>query len=534
MRSIFIRIYMGMLLAVVVIISLMSVGTYYVSKYRITKHVNQYYGGTFRLIGEGVARHAGEKQIQWLEAIEKLSDLKFETHELSEWPLSDSLLTRLHTESFVFKVDPWLAAGDVFILLPDKESYLLVTLSDFGSSLVRISAFLMLNELGRHKSADRITALENLRGMFQYPIQLKTLDTLDISSANVRSVKKGDISVVLKNSTSSTPSLMAYAPLGNSRYSLVLGKIPFFDWFPIYLILVQIAFILLLMAATSFFLVRPLEKRLKSVDKQIERIGRDKELSMTTSSNSDAIGKLSNTVNFMATRIHRLIDAQNEMVGAISHELRTPVSRIRFRMAIIEDFDEPELNEQAIGIEKDLTELETLIDEVLTFSKLRRGMPELKIESIELDNFFKQLVSSAKIANPEITVEIAGTTQIDVKADRRYLYRAFENLLLNALKYAKSKVEIGYQATETMHCIWVSDDGPGIPEDDREAIFEPFKRLDSSRGRQSGGYGLGLAIVKQIANWHSGKVKVVDSPLGGAKMLFCWATELDNLKNTDK
>jgi len=526
MQSIFVRIYMGILLAVIVIILLVTAGSYYVNKLRISDHVKQYYSGTFKLIGEGVARHQGEKRIQWLAAIKKLSDLNIESKRLADWSFNINLLKQLQQEKFIFQVDHFLSGGKVFILVADDTSYLEVNLTDFGSSLVRISAFLMLNELGRHKNEERVQALKKLRLMFKYPIQIKAVDTLEISAVNKRSIKNGNISVVLKSSTSSNPFLLAYAPIGNSAYALELGKIPFFNWFPQYLIFFQIAFTLLLMATSSFFLVRPLEKRLKLVDKQVENIGHNKQLLIVPKQSTDAIGQLANTVNSMANRIQRLLDAQNDMVGAISHELRTPVARIRFRMAIIEDYDEPEIVEQTIGIEQDLTELEDLINEVITFSKLKRDTPNLSLETFTQNELFDPLVNSAKLINPSIIVSIATPDNSNLTGDYRYLNRAVENLLFNALKYARSQVELGYEVSENQHAIWVSDDGDGILKQDRMNVFEPFTRLDSSRTRESGGYGLGLAIVKQIMEWHDGKVEVLSNAKQGAKMKLSWPTNL--------
>ncbi len=517
MRSIFFRIYMGILLAVIVIVMLVSGGTYYVNKQRITTHVEQNYGGTFKLISQGLQRHQAAQREQWLTAIEKLSDLQFQHKNFESSPLSKSTLKKLSSEQFVFHVDTLLTAGQVYILHPNEQQYLQVKLADFGSSLVRLSAFLMLNELGRHKSEQRIQALTDLRAMFHYPIQLQSLSKLHIPTTNVRAVQKGDISVVLKNPTSSTPSLIAYAPLGNSPYALVVGSIPFFDWFPLYMIVLEVGIILLLMAIVSFLLVRPLEQRLQQVDNQIEAIGQDKELETNLPKKGDAIGNLVDTVNAMAKRIHRLIDGQNDMVRAISHELRTPVSRIRFRMAIIEQ-ESPELDKQSEGIERDLTALETLIDEVLTFSKLQRGMPELCVTDIAVSDLYNQLLLSVNATNSNISLCLVNTTVNAVKADYRYLYRALENLVLNAQRYANNKIEIGFSVNETMQKIWVADDGAGIPKEERETLFEPFRRLDHSRDRKTGGYGLGLAIVKQIVNWHKGNISITTSQYDGAKI----------------
>jgi two-component system sensor histidine kinase RstB len=522
MRSIFFRIYMGMLVAIVIIFLLITVGTYYVSKYRITEHVYKNYSGTFKLIGEGVARHQGQKQAQWLGAIERLSDLKFEQHNLIDSPISNNKLLQLKSNTFYFHVDPLLSTSEVLILMPDQQGYLAVKLSDFGSSLVRLSAFLMLNELGRHKTSERIVALENLRSMFDYAIGLRTLESLNISSTNLRSVKKGDIAVVLKNSATSTPSLSAYAPLGNSPYALVLGPIPFFDWFPLTIMIVLILCILVLMAGASFLLVRPLERRLQAVDQQIEGIGQDKDLSMSAPAGKDAIGKLSTTVNAMTIRIHKLIDAKNEMISAISHELRTPITRIRFRMISLEGLASQVAQDSVKGVERDLDQLETLIDEVLTFSKLIRDLPELNLQPILVSDFFDELISLAATSSTLVEIKTCMASDVYLQGDRRYLMRAIENILSNAQRYAHSSIQVGCQLKDGQQQIWVADDGAGIPVEQQQVIFEPFKRLDPSRDRHSGGYGLGLAIVQQIACWHQGKVEVAPSTSGGTKIVFSW------------
>ena len=269
MQSIFFRIYMGMLLAIMLIAMLVMLSTYYFSQYRITEHIYHNYSGTFHLIGEGVARHKGPNREQWLSAIERLSDLDFEQHSFDEQRLTHSQIGRLLHDKFLYQVNSNLSSSQVYILLPEEQSYLSVELNDYGTSLIRISAFLMLNELGRHKGDERLEAMVKLRALFDYPIQLKKLSELSISTTHKRTVKKGDIAVVLNVSGTSTPTVNAYAPLGNSPYTLVLGSIPFFDWFPLSLIVAIVVIILVLMAAASFYLVRPLEHRLAYVDKQI-------------------------------------------------------------------------------------------------------------------------------------------------------------------------------------------------------------------------------------------------------------------------
>jgi two-component system sensor histidine kinase RstB len=526
MHSVFLRIYSGMIVAMLMALFIAAVATYYTNEHRITSHIGQYYGGTFRLIGEGVSRHEDLKREQWLKAVEQISGLYFEQKTATSSGLSASDQDALKQQGFLLQMNASLNKGVVFIQLPERDEILSMALDDFGTSLVRASAFLMLNELGRHKSSERIHALGDIRALFQYPIKLRSQDQLILSAASLRQIKRGRIAVVLKNSTASTPSLSAYAPLGNSPYVLELGAIPLFDWFPLGLIGAVISLALIFMATATYLFVHPIEKRLNAIDLQIEQIGADQEMSITPSYNKDAISRLGGTVSDMASRIHRLIDAQGDMVRAISHELRTPITRIRFRMSSIEDAEVADLVEDTDGVERDLVELEKLIDEVLTFSKLKREKPMIAIEAIGLDTFFSDIEHAISPLAEQIEVNFDCGDSVNFNADRRFLHRAIENLVLNALRYAKSKVEVRYVTSDKYQHIFVSDDGPGVPEADRQYIFEPFGRLDASRCRQSGGYGLGLAIVRQIALWHQGSAQVKISDMGGADMVFSWPLSL--------
>ena len=113
------------------------------------------------------------------------------------------------------------------------------------------------------------------------------------------------------------------------------------------------------------------------------------------------------------------------------------------------------------------------------------------------------------MANPYPTLE--------VEAEERYLHRVLQNLVTNALRYAQSRIVMRVEESEDQVVIHVDDDGPGIPEHERERVFKPFARLDKSRHRASGGYGLGLSIVKRIVDWHGGEIRVDESPEGGAR-----------------
>jgi two-component system, OmpR family, sensor histidine kinase RstB len=522
MRSIFFRIYLGMLIAMLAILFLVTLGSYTLNKYRLNEHINQYYAGTFQLIGQGVARQQNEKRELWLSAIEKLSGLQFTERHFSEQLLSNNIKQQLSNKHFAVVLNTRLNKAHIYILLTPKLDYLEVQLDEFGSSLVRLSAFLILNELGRIPKEQRLAALEQLRQLFHYQLMLKPQADLHLPLSSSRAINKGTIAVILKNSPSNQPSLSAYAPLGNSPYVLILGPIPLFDWFPLPVFGLMLCFVLFAMAITAYLLVHPLEKRLRQVDLQIEQIGADKSLKMPDIHANDAIGKLALTVHNLNQKLHRMLASQNDMVRAISHELRAPITRIRFRLANVEQAKSAQFTHINNGIEQDLTELETLIDEVLTFSKLQREQPKLKSSSFNANAWLQQLVDKMKPEHDPMQITINCSAELILYGDKRYLSRAVDNLLRNASLYGKSQILISAQQQHEQFVVTVADDGIGIPSHARAELFEPFKRLDKSRNRQSGGYGLGLAIVQQVANWHKGEVTINDSIWGGAEFILRW------------
>ncbi len=530
MHSVFLRVYLGMIVAMFTAVFIGAVATYYTNEYRITSHITKYYSGMFRLIGEGIARHEGVNRKRWFDAVEQLSGLTFVEISQQSSGLSESELEQLKIKGFKLKMDYALTQGQAFISLPGSSQLLTVELKDFSSTLVRVSAFLVINELGRHKNQDRVSALKDIREMFEYPVNLRTKDSLALSSSNLALLNKGDIVVELKNTTATTAKLVAYAPMGNWPYVLRLGPIPLFNWLPLPMVSIVVGLLLIFMATATYYLVHPIEKRLKGIDLKIDQIGKDQEISIESASNADkdAIDRLEGTVDEMSCRIHRLIDAQTDMVRAISHELRTPITRIRFRMSSIEDVAVPEVLEETDGVERDLTELEKLIDEVLTFTKLKREKPELLLQPLKLQRFFAEIEQAIAPLSNEVDVSFEQVDNVQFFGDKRFLHRAIENLIINAIRYANTKVSVRYVVSDNFQHICVSDDGPGIPPKERKAVFEPFKRLDASRCRTSGGYGLGLAIVSQIAMWHQGMAQARESEWGGAEMVFSWPLQLNS------
>jgi two-component system, OmpR family, sensor histidine kinase RstB len=232
---------------------------------------------------------------------------------------------------------------------------------------------------------------------------------------------------------------------------------------------------------------------------------------------------LEHEVKALAARAESLIQAQRELTRAVAHELRTPVARIRFGVdMVIAAKSEEERNKRLQAMERDIAELEQLIDEILVYARLDSSAPPLVMQSVCLPTLLEGVVADARRGVSQKAVAFANHVAEDqwLRAEPLYLQRALQNVVGNAVKYSRAHVDVRYDVVDSQARITVDDDGPGIPIDAREKIFETFARLDASRSRKSGGHGLGLAIVKRVMEWHQGGVSIHVSPYGGARFVL--------------
>lgn len=239
-----------------------------------------------------------------------------------------------------------------------------------------------------------------------------------------------------------------------------------------------------------------------------------------------ALYPLANSFNKMKERISALLGSHKDLTNAVSHEFRTPITRLRFRHELAvhaETLDEK--NRELQLMNSAIDQLDDLSTELLEYARLDREDPKLDIGPIDVEPWLNELAEDARevaaATGREVKIAVhPGCEEID--GDHRYLSRAASNLLQNAVRYAKQRVEVRVEMVDGKRWLHVDDDGEQIPVADRERLFEPFTRLDSSRDRQSGGSGIGLAIVKQIARWHGGVAKISESRLGGTRVSLTW------------
>lgn len=222
----------------------------------------------------------------------------------------------------------------------------------------------------------------------------------------------------------------------------------------------------------------------------------------------------------MTRRIRELLNFQKQMMQAVSHDIRTPLARLKFSIAIAKDdlkgCDDPSSNVNvADNMLTDIAEIELLIEEVLTYGRLETAEPNLNIEQVDLYALSHHLVEKLN-RNHAIQIQLHCDEHLMWMCDGYLLERALQNLLTNAQRHAEKRVDLYITNNEKGLIIKVVDDGCGIPESQQADIFTPFTRLDTSRNKASGGFGLGLAIVSKIVNWHEGQVSVSNNKTTGA------------------
>ncbi len=316
-----------------------------------------------------------------------------------------------------------------------------------------------------------------------------------------------------------------YLPLRGRERVLVLGPLePFFHkhFFPTGLVL---SALIAIIALTGFLLAAPIVRRLRRLEQTAVMISEGQLQARAEDSAGDAIGSLARRFNIMADRVQDLLESQRQLIQAVAHELRTPLARLRFGLEMLSSADTgDERARRLVGIDEDLTELDELVEELLLF--IRAGEKALRLDKTSVDALdeISRVVERARELRPEISVQVEAhdLEEAAILVDPKAFRRAIQNLLANAVKVARGRVTIRIRNGEDTLSISICDDGPGIPQEDRKRIFEPFTRLDHSRNRDSGGSGLGLAIVRRIVDAHQGTITIESAEEGGAQFTTTW------------
>ena len=260
--------------------------------------------------------------------------------------------------------------------------------------------------------------------------------------------------------------------------------------------------ILLIIIALIF--LKNQTKPLVRLAKAAERFGKGDYVNNFRSSGSLEIRKASFEFDRMAKRINRHLNQRAEMLSGISHDLRTPLTRLKLQLAMLKQKD---LSKE---MSKDIDEMEKMLNDYLQFAKNQAQENTSKIDLTLLFNSIKNQFASEKLT-------IYSKEKIELEVRPSALKRSFVNIIQNGLTYGNNVI-VNIQKGNNRALITIEDDGPGIPEDQYKNVFKPFFRLDKSRSLNQSGVGLGLAIVEDIINAHGGAIQLGKSKDGGLQV----------------
>jgi signal transduction histidine kinase len=259
-------------------------------------------------------------------------------------------------------------------------------------------------------------------------------------------------------------------------------------------------------ALGAYPVVRRITRRLERLQTQVEALGAGDLTVRVEVEGRDEVAQLARSFNHAADRIARLVNAQRTMLAGASHELRSPLARIRMAIELLPHAERPELQ---VRLTQDIAELDALIGELLLASRLDT------LEHLEHTEEIDLLALLAE-EGARSAAEVSGSP-VCIQGDPRMLRRLLRNLFENAQRYAAgSPIEASVVPLHPSGArLCIADRGPGVPEEERERIFAPFYRPTGMRERGDGGVGLGLALVRQIARHHGGDVQCVPRHGGG-------------------
>ncbi|MEP7296664.1 MAG: HAMP domain-containing sensor histidine kinase [Burkholderiales bacterium] len=272
-------------------------------------------------------------------------------------------------------------------------------------------------------------------------------------------------------------------------------------------LVVVLLILFIAVAAGAYPVVRRLTRRLESLKHGVERFGAGQLNYRVAVTGRDEVAAVASSFNVAAARVEALVQSHQSLLANASHELRSPLARMKMAVSMLEDASPMQRARLKQEIDTNVAELDALVEEVLLASRLDAAPTPERNERVELLGMVAEEAARVDAAVDGAAAHVIG--------EDRLLRRALRNLLENARRYGGSEIDASVQTRDGQAVVCVRDRGPGVPEAMRERIFESFFRLPG-HAEQAGGVGLGLSLVKQIAQRHGGSVRCEGRDGGGS------------------
>jgi len=281
------------------------------------------------------------------------------------------------------------------------------------------------------------------------------------------------------------------------------------------LLVIMFVFLTAILAA-AFFAIRYILRPVKWLNNGVKEVGRGNLKHRVPLKKADELRDLAAAFNDMTSRIEGMLQTKDQLLLDISHELRTPITRMKVALEFLPK------SRAKNSLQADIVEMEKMVTGILETARMRHQYAELKKQPTDLVALLKQTAAAFENQPPGIeTVDLP--PELSVQVDPQQIKTVFENLLSNAFKYSEPEsdpVKISVERRAADVIIRIEDNGIGIPQEQLAHIFEPFYRVDKSRSKDSGGYGLGLSLCKSIMEAHKGKIEVQSRPKEGTTVLL--------------
>jgi signal transduction histidine kinase len=285
------------------------------------------------------------------------------------------------------------------------------------------------------------------------------------------------------------------------------------------LLLVGVPLVLLVVGGTTWAVATRALTPVERIRREVEQITGDRlDRRVPEPPSRDEIHRLALTMNQMLARLERSRDRQRQFVADASHELRSPLAGIRQTAEVSQAHPGalPE-GELAEAVLEESARMQRLVEQLLLLTRADEGVATSRPRDVDLDDLV--LTEARRVHRTGLTVDTALVEAARVRGDETALGQVVRNLVDNAARHASQRVALQVRESGRDVVLAVEDDGPGVPPDQRERVFERFVRLDEARARDAGGSGLGLAIVAEIVKAHGGSVTLDSSELGGARFV---------------
>jgi two-component system sensor histidine kinase RstB len=356
--------------------------------------------------------------------------------------------------------------------------------------------------IARTAPAERRAKVSDLEQTLGYPVQMEAA----VGSLEPRAEwRAGRVYVVA--GVPGTPGQLTFGPIP-------YGQVPALP--------AVMALSVVLAALAAWFAVRPLMVRVRSLENAAAQISAGNFATRVQNEPGDPLDNIGVSLNQLADRIGQLLSDERDLLRTVAHEVRAPISRMRFRVERIHDRAEASSRKDSSGLVSDLQQVDRLFEELLTyvaFDEFDYERPKLQTTTIDVTAAVTRIVGEVTGTEESVLVEVKGPPSAQIIANLKLFDRAVTNLLLNAVAYGGPRVTVFVREFPEECVVDVQDSGPGISELDRPKVIKPFVRLSKKKTR---GTGLGLAIVSRIMKLHEGRLHIVNAPSGGASIQLVW------------